>query len=68
MNTILIALLAILSLSALVAVVLALKKPVETPVKVMLFVGYFWGTAFVQFLIVSVVYWWAKHQGYHWFL
>lgn len=46
-------LLAVMAVSAIGGWLLSFRKPVEKPVKVMMFVGYFWLLAFVQLLLVA---------------
>jgi hypothetical protein len=47
--------------SSLIAGWLSFTKPVEKPVKVMLFVGYFWLSAFLQLLLLAGVYYAWRH-------
>ncbi|ANE56510.1 MULTISPECIES: hypothetical protein [Methylomonas] len=56
MNPAIGALLAILAVSALGGWLLCRNKPVEKPVKVMLFVGYFWGLAFSLLILAVLAY------------
>lgn len=50
------ALLLILMLSAVLGWLQVRRKVVERPVKIMMFVGYFWLNTFLQLLLVSGVY------------
>lgn len=54
-------LLAVASVSSLIAGWLSFTKPVEKPVKVMLFVGYFWLSAFLQLLLLAGIYYVWQH-------
>jgi hypothetical protein len=56
MNATIAGLLAIVAVSVGGGWWLSFRKPVEKPVKVMMFVGYFWLLAFVQLLLVAGVY------------
>lgn len=55
------ALLAIVALSALGAWGLVAGKTAERPVKVMMFVGYFWLLAFVQLSLAAGGYYFWQH-------
>ncbi|WP_198246233.1 hypothetical protein [methane-oxidizing endosymbiont of Gigantopelta aegis] len=48
MNPYITGLVLLLSLAALISLLLCRKKPVEPGVKLMLFVLYFWGIAFIE--------------------
>jgi uncharacterized membrane protein HdeD (DUF308 family) len=54
-------LLAVAGVSSLIGGLLSFTKPVEKPVKVMLFVGYFWLSAFLQLLLLAGVYYAWRH-------
>jgi len=54
-------LLAVASVSSLIARWLSFTKPVEKPVKLMLFVGYFWLSAFLQLLLLAAIYYVWQH-------
>lgn len=56
MNPAIGALLAILAVSGLGGWLLSRNKPVEKPVKAMLFVGYFWGLAFSLLILAVLAY------------
>jgi len=56
MNVAIACLLAIVAVSAVGGWLFCFRKAVEKPVKVMLFVGYFWLLAFVQLLLVALAY------------
>ncbi len=56
MNIYIIGLLAMLLLAALVGWFLAARKEAEKPVKVMLFVLYFWVIVFVEIALSGLVY------------
>jgi len=61
MSVTILGLLAVMAVSAMGGWWLSFRKPVEKPVKVMMFVGYFWLLAFVQLLLVAGVYFvWKK--------
>lgn len=49
-------LLAVVAISALGGWLLTFRKPVEKPVKAMMFVGYFWLLGFIQLLLVAGAY------------
>ncbi|MBS3965463.1 MAG: hypothetical protein KGZ80_13425 [Methylomonas sp.] len=49
-------LLAIALFATIAGWLLVRRKPVERPVKVMMFVGYFWLISFVQLLLVAIAY------------
>ena len=55
------ALLLVLALSALGGWWLSAGKTAEKPVRVMMFVGYFWLLAFVQVLLLAAVYFVKQH-------
>lgn len=56
MSMAIVGLLAIMAVSALIAGWLSGRKNVEKPVKVMMFVGYFWLLTFCQLLLAVLVY------------
>lgn len=56
----LLAIASVTGLSVVVALSLSARHVVEKPVKVMMFVGYFWLTAFIQLLLIAVVSYGAK--------
>jgi len=61
MNLAMAGLLAIVVLSALGGWWFTVAKTVEKPVKVMMFVGYFWLLAFVQLSLFAAVYFFWRH-------
>jgi hypothetical protein len=65
MNDAIIALLIIIALSTLGAGWLASQKDAERPVKVMIFVGYFWLLAFIQLFLASTGYFVWQHYIVH---
>jgi hypothetical protein len=65
MNEAIVALLIIVALSTLVAGWLAAQKEAERPVKVMIFVGYFWLLAFIQLFLASSGYFVWQHFIVH---
>jgi hypothetical protein len=56
MPTAIVALLGIMLVSALVAGWISQRKIAEKPVKIMMFVGYFWLMTFLQLVLFSVLY------------
>jgi hypothetical protein len=56
MNIAIAVLLAILLISAVVGWWLAGRKTQEAPVKIMMFVGYFWLSTFLQLLLAVLLY------------
>lgn len=60
MNTVIMALLGLLTVAAALAWLLIRGKAQETTVKVMMFVGYFWLITFLQLLAFGLVYSLAK--------
>lgn len=60
MNMVIMALLGLLVVAAALAWLLIRDKTQETPVKVMMFVGYFWLITFLQLLAFGLVYFLAK--------
>ena len=61
MSITIIGLLAVIAVSAIGGWLLSFCKEVEKPVKVMLFVGYFWLLAFIQLLLVALAYFVWQH-------
>jgi hypothetical protein len=56
MNIVIIGLLAVAAVSGLGGWLLSSKQSLETPVKIMMFVGYFWLLAFAQLLLIALSY------------
>ena len=56
-------LLVVLALSAIGGSWLSAGKTAERPVRVMMFVGYFWLLAFIQLLLLSAAYYWRVRGG-----
>jgi hypothetical protein len=56
MNMAIAGLLGILLISAVIAWWLVRQKPQERPVKIMMFVGYFWLSTFLQLLLAVLLY------------
>lgn len=56
----------ILLLSALAAGWVSRRKVAERPVKVMVFVGYFWLLTFLQLLLFALVYFVGQRFYPHW--
>ncbi|CAD6880475.1 hypothetical protein [Methylomonas albis] len=56
MSIVIIGLLAVAAVSGLGGWLLSSKKSLETPVKIMMFVGYFWLLAFAQLLLIALCY------------
>ncbi|MBD9363537.1 hypothetical protein [Methylomonas fluvii] len=56
MSIVIIALLVIATVSGLGGWWYSSKQTLETPVRIMLFVGYFWLLAFAQFLLIALSY------------
>jgi hypothetical protein len=56
MDIMMVALLVAILISTLAGWLISRSKQVEKPVKVMLFVLYFWGVLFVQLVIFAVLY------------
>jgi hypothetical protein len=56
MSPILLYILGITLLSTIIAWFVSQSKAVEKPVKVMLFVLYFWGSVFIQLMLFAVLY------------
>ncbi|AMK75331.1 MULTISPECIES: hypothetical protein [Methylomonas] len=61
MNVVIIGLLAVAAVSGIGGWLLSSKQSQETPVKIMMFVGYFWLLAFAQFLLVALGYFGWQH-------
>jgi heme/copper-type cytochrome/quinol oxidase subunit 4 len=61
MNNAITGLLLIITLSGLAAWWIAAHKVAERPVKVMIFVGYFWLLAFVQLSVAAIAYFVWQH-------
>lgn len=60
MNVAIVALLVVLGIAGLIALLLIRGKSQDKPVKVMMFVGYFWLITFLQLLAFGLVYFVAK--------
>ena len=60
MNVAIVALLVVLGIAGLIALLLIRGKSQDKPVKVMMFVGYFWLLTFLQLLAFGLVYFVAK--------
>ena len=56
----LLAVMVVTGLSALIALSLSARQAVERPVKVMMFVGYFWLAAFIQLLMIAAGFYGTK--------
>ena len=56
MNTVIIILLVIIAISTFVSWIMGRNKQVEKPVRVMLFVLYFWLLVFVQLTVLGTLY------------
>ena len=54
-------LLVVVGVSSLIGGWLSFTKPIEKPIKVMLFVGYFWLSAFLQLLLLAAIYYLWQH-------
>ncbi|MDD4914298.1 MAG: hypothetical protein PHW13_04575 [Methylococcales bacterium] len=63
MNEIIIGLLIVLSVAGLAAWRIAAGKAVDRPVKIMIFVGYFWLLAFVQLTLFAVIHFIQLHYS-----
>lgn len=50
-----------LSLSAAAGWWLSRRKALEKPVRVMMFIGYFWSLTFLQLLLAALLYYIARH-------
>lgn len=61
MNDAIIGLLLVTAISSLGGWWLSFNKPAEKPVKIMMFVGYFWLLAFVQLVLVAMAYFGWQH-------
>jgi len=53
----------VVALSALGGWLFTAGKPLEKPVRVMMFVGYFWLLAFVQLSLIAMVYYIWRHSN-----
>jgi hypothetical protein len=60
MSVAIVALLVVLGIAGLIALLLIRGKSQDKPVKVMMFVGYFWLITFLQLLAFGLVYFLAK--------
>jgi hypothetical protein len=60
MSVAIVALLVVLGIAGLIALLLIRGKSQDKPVKVMMFVGYFWLITFLQLLAFGLVYFVAK--------
>ncbi|MCK5888796.1 MAG: hypothetical protein KAG19_02520 [Methylococcales bacterium] len=56
MNIISLGIIAILLIASIAGWFLSDSKAVDKPVKIMLFVLYFWGTVFLQLMVFAVLY------------
>ncbi len=56
MNTTVIGLLVLILISTIVGWVISRSKKVEKPVRIMLFVLYFWMSFFIQMMVFAVLY------------
>lgn len=61
MSIVIIGLLVVAAVSSIGGWLLSSKQSQETPVKIMMFVGYFWLLAFVQFLLIALSYFGWQH-------
>lgn len=61
MNTAIMVLLGILAVSSVFGWWLSRRKTAEKPVRVMMFVGYFWLLTFLQLLLAALLYYIARH-------
>lgn len=61
MNIAIMVLLGMLALSSLLAGWLSRRKAAEKPVRVMIFIGYFWLLTFLQLLLAALLYYIARH-------
>lgn len=61
MNVAIVGLLVVVTISAVGGWLLSANQTRETPVKVMLFVGYFWLLAFSQLLLIALSYFGWQH-------
>ncbi len=60
MSPAILALLVVLSVSALCGGWISSRKPAEKPVKIMMFIGYFWVLTFLQLLLLALLYFIAQ--------
>ena len=56
MNTVILVLLLVLLVSALAGYWLTSRKAEEKPVKIMMFIGYFWVLTFLQLFLLAAAY------------
>ena len=61
MSVAIVALLVVLGFAGLIALLLIRGKSQDKPVKVMMFVGYFWLSAFLQLLLLAGIYYAWQH-------
>ncbi|MEI8570594.1 hypothetical protein U737_16915 [Methylomonas sp. LW13] len=61
MSIIIIGLLVVAAVSGIGGWLVSSKQSQETPVKIMMFLGYFWLLAFAQLLLVALSYFGWKH-------